>query len=187
MLEELTMLSAGWASRRSPTISEGGVKQPRMMQVDWRTVACDEFMGCRDRKGYGRIKREGHVWQAHRWAWTQTFGPIPDGCLVCHHCDNPPCREPLHLSLGSKRDNALDMASKGRAAVQRHGWERVFGRRKKADLAGERNGNARLTLETVEDIRTRARTGQSNLEIAVALGLDRRHVWRIVRGDRWAP
>jgi hypothetical protein len=31
----------------------------------------------------------GKQWKAHRWTWTQAFGPIPDGMLVCHHCDNP--------------------------------------------------------------------------------------------------
>ena len=43
------------------------------------------------RDGYGRleIKGRGKV-LVHRIAWEVTYGPIPDGTKVCHHCDNPP-------------------------------------------------------------------------------------------------
>ena len=50
----------------------------------------------------------------HRYMWTQKYGPIPDGLMVCHKCDNPACMNTDHLFLGTARDNAQDMAKKGR-------------------------------------------------------------------------
>lgn len=67
--------------------------------------------------GYGKCWRriDGVLYYlAHRWAWADRFGSIPDGMRVCHTCDNPPCCNPAHLFLGTDADNAQDRASKGR-------------------------------------------------------------------------
>jgi len=73
---------------------------------------CDEWDGPRDRDGYGRLSRGR---RAHRVAWEEANGPIPDGMCVLHRCDNPPCRRLDHLFLGTVADNNRDKALKGRA------------------------------------------------------------------------
>lgn len=89
--------------------------------------ACWPWMRSVDRQGYGRQVVDGHGWGAHRIAWTLTRGPIPDGLVTCHHCDNPPCCNPAHLFVGTQRENLADMKRKGRSTASRthckHGHE----------------------------------------------------------------
>ena len=39
---------------------------------------------------------------------------------ACHHCDNPPCCNPMHLFIGSRADNMQDAARKGRLNRDRY-------------------------------------------------------------------
>ncbi len=85
---------------------------------------CHEWSGATSVEGYGRVKIFGKLYSTHRVAYTLEHGPIPvgrgyHGNLVMHTCDNPRCCNPAHLKLGTARDNARDMARKGRGATQR--------------------------------------------------------------------
>ena len=88
---------------------------------------CREWTGDTEAAGYGRFRAAGKYVKAHRFAWTLTNGPIPDGLGVLHHCDNPPCcqTDPTegypegHLFLGTRADNNADMAAKGRHGQQK--------------------------------------------------------------------
>ena len=82
--------------------------------IVFKDTGCWIWQGARTNKGYGCVDVNGTNTTAHRAAWVAKFGSISKGILVCHHCDTPPCINPDHLFLGTAKDNAADMVSKGR-------------------------------------------------------------------------
>lgn len=75
---------------------------------------CWIWSAARRPTGYGNFFVDGVCIGAHRASWLFFRGPIPSGLNVCHRCDNPPCVNPLHLFLGTQKDNIYDMHIKGR-------------------------------------------------------------------------
>ncbi len=78
-------------------------------------------------KGYGVVYIDGVRWKAHRFAYANTVGPIPEGLDILHNCDNPPCCNPRHLKPGTNEDNVRDMISKGRNSPPPNnaGWNKL--------------------------------------------------------------
>jgi hypothetical protein len=82
-----------------------------------KSDGCWTWRGDKDKDGYGRLGRGGQgglKYRAHRLSYMIHSGPIPDGVVVCHQCDNPSCVRPEHLFLGSVADDHLDAKTKGR-------------------------------------------------------------------------
>jgi hypothetical protein len=74
---------------------------------------CHEFQGNADRDGYRFFQFEGKDWRAHRLAVVFN-GRDPTGKVVMHHCDNPCCVNPQHLSVATQQENIVDKIVKGR-------------------------------------------------------------------------
>jgi hypothetical protein len=79
---------------------------------------CRIWQGSVDRYGYGRVAvhstdNKRRMTTASRWIWTMANGPIPEGQVVRHKCDNPPCFRLSHLELGSVADNNEDARQRG--------------------------------------------------------------------------
>ncbi len=82
-------------------------------------TGCWLWTSCVDHGGYGYLhNRQGRPknLKAHRLAYEQFIGPIPEGAYVCHSCDVPSCINPRHLWLGTHEENQKDRIRKGRSA-----------------------------------------------------------------------
>jgi len=110
-----------WRTRGDPTV--GRCWRGTAAERFWSKVdksggpdACWLWTAGRDKAGYGRFNLDGHtIMAASRAGWILTFGPVPEGLSVLHHCDNPPCVNLTHLFLGTDAINAADKVAKGRA------------------------------------------------------------------------
>lgn len=141
---------------------------------------CWDWTGFCDRDGYGMFW-DGEVdgrgrpksRRVTRYAYRTFVGPIPNGMLVCHRCDNPSCVRPAHLFLGTPAENSADMTAKGRSATAT-------------------NRHAVLTPEQVEEIRAayvqRAKGKHGSvrqIDLARQYGVTQAQVSKIVRGTTW--
>jgi len=55
--------------------------------------------------GYKRITRYNKRWYAHRWFFSETFGPIPSGIHIHHSCRNRLCVNIAHLAAILETDH----------------------------------------------------------------------------------
>jgi len=128
---------------------------------------CWEWTGFKH-KGYGRFSVGVRRLRSHRVAWELTHGPIPDGMLVLHTCDNPGCVNPDHLFLGTQADNMADMVSKGRQPFVK--------------VLGEGVGTSKLAEDQVRSIRSDPRSQRA---IARDYGVSQTAISEIKNRKRW--
>jgi len=135
---------------------------------------CWPWLAARLANGYGRFSVAGDVVGAHRFAYELARGPIPAGLFVCHRCDNRRCVNPGHLFVGTARDNAADMAQKGRSTAGR--------RRPGTGPAGERNGRCRLPDRRVAELRAARDRGVALRALARRFGISKSQAHNIATG-----
>lgn len=86
-----------------------------MAKIDKRAPdECWPWTGYRKATGYGEFSTSEKRYLAHRLALRFSGVDVQPGAVVMHSCDNPPCCNPAHLSVGTAADNNRDMVAKGR-------------------------------------------------------------------------
>lgn len=78
---------------------------------------CWNWTGRLDAWGYGRLGRRG----AHRASYIERVGPIPEGLVLDHLCNNPRCINPDHLEPVTDAENHRRKAE--RQTHCKHGHE----------------------------------------------------------------
>lgn len=68
------------------------------------------------RDWYGQVSHEGKNLKCHQVVWEHHNGPVPDGKVIRHKCDNMRCARPDHLELGTVADNVQDAVKRGRVS-----------------------------------------------------------------------
>ena len=158
----------------------------RLETESGRELDCVMWPRTRDKTGRGRIWDNGRLKLAHRWVWENLCGPIPDGKLICHHCDNPWCVNIHHLYVGTHKDNSQDMARRKRQWTQKNPKRAgdVIRRwcRKGVHSQGEKNPRAKLSSDDANDIRL---SGEKTKALAEKYCVHRTTIQRIRRGVNW--
>ena len=143
------------------------MKMPSIILV-MRNLDATDRHGCWTHRGqvsedttYPIITVEGKAVSAHRWMYEFVYGPIPDGRVIMHKCDNRKCANPEHLTCGTYAENNADMVSKGRS----------------------RYGAPRLTADQIPAIRADLRRQR---EIAADYGVSQAMISAIKCRRAWA-
>lgn len=68
---------------------------------------CIVYTGYVTPEGYGQVADNRTTYRAHRLAYAQMVGPIPDGLQLDHLCRNRRCINPNHLEPVTARVNTL--------------------------------------------------------------------------------
>lgn len=159
--------------KNDTTVSSTQQDAPDWLARFWAKVdkrgqdECWEWQACK-KNGYGAVTINGKRYGAHRVSYTLKYGPIPEGMLVCHRCDNPACVNPLHLFLGTLDDNLKDCAAKHRMHP------------------GERTNSAKLTAQQITELRLRYANGDANqYQLAAEYGVVQPVISRIIRRHTW--
>lgn len=113
--------------------------------------------------GLFRPSKDIRLLKAHRFAWEVVNGPIQEGRILRHRCDNAPCCNPAHLILGTQAANIADMHMRKR-----------------------RRYRTLLSDEQIAAIRDRYLAGETQKALADEVGCTPSYISMIIRGVRGA-
>lgn len=125
-------------------------------------MPCKIWTGALTPDGYPRkIYKGNENTRYHRVIYCEAHGlELTDiqGLVIRHTCDTPACINEKHLIVGSRKDNQIDMARRGR------------------------QGKQKLKLSDVKNI---LHSKKRNVELARDYGVDPRTISSIRTGKRW--
>lgn len=154
-------------------------KKPRDWQERfWEKVEkrgvdeCWPWTGTKCDRGYGQMfvgtaGKTRRPYRASRLSYLIAHGEVPEGYVVRHKCDNPPCCNPNHLEIGIPVQNSRD-------AVERQQLNQ-----------GTRNGNAKFIDDQIRQMRSLKNQGYGNAEIAKLMNTSSGTVCSITNGRAW--
>jgi hypothetical protein len=136
-------------------------------------AGCWEWNAAKNNKGYGQLNYQGRRLLAHRLSYESHNGPIPDGLILRHTCDNPPCINPKHLIVGTLVDNSRDMDERGRRVPT---WRK-----------GAAVPTAKLTEQQVREIRAKyIPIKYGTVRLGKEYGVSQALIHNIIKRKAWA-
>jgi hypothetical protein len=129
---------------------------------------CWLYQGSISKSGYGNISLAGKQYKPHRLVARLFLGfDLNSDKFICHKCDNPSCINPMHLFIGTAKENTQDALTKGRFSI------------------GERHYAAKLKWHDVKAIRDLHHMGMPVAEIARKYEMGETPIRKIVQRKTW--
>jgi hypothetical protein len=125
---------------------------------------CWNWLGYKNKQGYGRTWINDHGYYAHRVIFNLAFPntitlnapeSTADHGFLLHTCDNPSCCNPKHLFVGTHADNMADKVAKGRSP----------------DFSGDKGPRAKLSMTQAREARQLRKDGIPTKELAKRFGI----------------
>lgn len=138
-----------------------GTISGRIMSVALKKVKYVSIGLCKNGVQYRR--------KLHRLILAAFVGPCPDGMEGCHNDGNPSNNRLDNLRWDTHQNNMMDSWNNGRES-----------------LKGSRNGKAKMTEDTVREIKSLLKLGKfTQKEIAIRFFVSQPTINNIARGKNW--
>jgi hypothetical protein len=96
------------------------------LHATWADEPCELWTGYTTPNGYGRRTVKSVSQYAHRYAWEQANGPIPEGMVIDHLCGVRNCTNVRHMEVVTLAENTRRGAARKVKGCREHGpWDRV--------------------------------------------------------------
>lgn len=118
---------------------------------------CWIWLAATNKHGYGMVRHNGILTNAHRASYENEYGKIPKGAHILHSCDCRLCINPTHLRTGTHQDNMTDVRIR------------------------ERAGNLRFTQEVKQKIAERYQNGETQAALAKEYGTDNSYIGVLIK------
>lgn len=132
---------------------------------------CWIYLGAKDRGGYAKIQEHKRKNSKASRCIYEIINGVKLGRFdfVCHKCDIPSCINPDHFFIGSPQENVDDCKQKNRLKI----------------MKGEKNGNAILTWEIVDEIRKLRQEGWLYTHLGKKFMTEQSNIYRICKNKTW--